>query len=126
MLEERIRRRAAERGLVSNGGVPVDLLNLRRMLKKKEDRTASWLKRNLLAFLWGALPTGAWLHDHGWLTSPFCLCGEIDDEAHRFGGCFLSQDRVQAFAERRGGIANLAVNLDQLRLPRPRFRDEVQ
>ena len=42
---------------MSEGVEPLDLTSLRRVLKKKEDRIAAWLKRKLLALLRGVLPT---------------------------------------------------------------------
>ena len=72
-----------------------------------------------MAKLWNVLPTSEWLARHGWQTATFCVCGEVDDMAHRMGGCFLEIEGVCAAAGEFGlEAAELNLSLDDLRLGR--------
>ena len=92
MLDVRIWQAAAQRDLVAGEHTGFSLLALRRVLRAPARKMEMWVLRRLLAKLWQVLPTADWLNRHGWQISPQCLCGELDNEAHRLGGCFLTID----------------------------------
>ena len=51
---------------------------------KKFDGRARAIAVQIMA---GAVPTGSWLHAHGWKTDGLCECGAQDTLAHRLNGC---------------------------------------
>ena len=126
LLDRRVHAAALRRGLVAEAGEGFNLLALRRVLRTPEKKMALWVKRRILAKLWNVLPTSEWLARHGWQTAPFCVCGEVDDMAHRMGGCFLEIEGVCAAAGEFGlEAAELNLSLDDLRLGRVDRPSEV-
>jgi hypothetical protein len=88
---------------------PLDWPRLRSLLRRKQ--WAPTAKKVLLQLLPHFLPTRSWLHARGHPLAPTCPCGQLDDLAHRLGGCtYLGE-----------GVPYTAAQVQQalLRLPRP-------
>ena len=55
----------------------------------RHHRTTGEQVRTALAVLYGSVPTGKWLHEHGWATPGLCPeCGAVEDGDHDIDGCF--------------------------------------
>ncbi len=65
------------------------------------------------------MPTADWLQKQGWLMDPNCLCGAVDDQQHRLGQWFLTEEAIAQLAAAAGGIGSHDVGFGDLKLGRP-------